>query len=140
MHDRTALFSQMLLCAIIQSLELFIIAVQVFTEKWPRIITLETSSLSLFLRIFLALMLHFSLIDEVRGAQLHMKFAMNHEYLFYSSNIASTAALFKFWSALLTEFLNIFFLMSTFSPLSLIQNFISLQVVASFPDMMAGSI
>ena len=46
----------------------------------------------------------------------------------------------KFWTTFLTEILNIFFLMSTFSPLSLIQNFVSLQVIATFPYAINGTV
>lgn len=91
---------------------------------------MEINALSLFMRMFLGLMLHFSLMDDVRSSLNSAKFALNHSYLFYSPSVAFVSQLLKFFGAFATEILNVIFLMSTFSPLSLINNFVALQVIS----------
>ena len=48
--------------------------------------------LDLFARMFLGIILHLAMVEEIEAAAVRMKFAINHPYKFHSPSVAAGIA------------------------------------------------
>ena len=88
----------------------------------------------LFGRFICGTILHLSLVDEVTKGLQNFKFALNHSYLFQSSETAAIIGFLQSTIVLFVEIVNIEIILTSLTPTDIVYNFIALAVIAEFDD------
>ena len=107
-------------------LQLVLISIELFsTDRDLLFVWLDTPAL-VMMRMMLAVMLHFCLVDVCTSSMKKIKFVNNHTHLFEYPLVAVIAMNQSFFFSFFTEFLNIFYLMDTDDALDMLGNFVAL--------------
>jgi hypothetical protein len=80
---------------------------QIITEYFDQITTLVDNVFLLIMRFICASILHLALLDETYTAMQCMKFAVNHDYMFYDFRVAYLASFFQTTIVISVELVNI---------------------------------
>ena len=101
--------------------------------------TLEKTILILFARMFCALLMHLSLLDNVQASLERIKFSLNHSYLFKYKFQAVLVPFIQFCMVFFVETMNMLVILTYFEPLNIVSNFVALSIVSEFDKMMYQS-
>ena len=80
----------------------------------------------LFSRMFMGLILHLSMLGELRSGLDRMKFSVNHPYMFQNPSIAGIIGATQAFMNFMVEILNVFVILTSFDPIDILANFVVL--------------
>jgi hypothetical protein len=81
-QTRIYFFAQANLCAFMQMLLIGLALFEIWSDDLARIAYLQKNAFILLCRLFAAMILHLSLVQNVKAGLERMKFSINHPYLF----------------------------------------------------------
>jgi hypothetical protein len=90
-------------------------------------------------RFVCAVILHLSVIEEIEGALIMMKFAVNHEYMFKNPINAYLMSFMQFFITTLVEVCNLIVILASNDPLNIVLNFVAVCIVAEFDNLVFAS-
>lgn len=93
-----------------------------------------------YARWICATILHLSIIDSVVGALERMKYVLNHSYIFENSKIAFTITLLEFIITITVEIANICIILTQFTPINIVLNFIAIAIIGQFDEYIYASL
>ena len=138
-QTRIYFFAQALLCVFMQFLLISLALLQIYEEDLERIGTLMLNPFILLCRLFAAMILHLSLVQNVKAGLERMKFVINHEYLFANTFQAVFMPSLQYILIVIIETANMFLILESQQPLEVIGNFILLSILAEFDAMIYDS-
>lgn len=103
------------------------------------IATMNMYSLVSLGRFVCATILHLSLIEEIEGAMVMMKYAVNHQYMFKNPINAYMIAFMQFFITTMVEICNLIVILASNDPLNIVLNFVAICIVAEFDNLVFAS-
>jgi hypothetical protein len=97
-------------------------------------------NLQLMARLICGTILHLCIVDDQYLAIDMMRYSLNHPYNFSNSNLAFFVGLLCFIQNSCVEFVCIAVILTSFTPLGIVYNFIALQVIAQFDEFVYFSL
>lgn len=88
----------------------------------------------------MGLILHLSMLGELRAGLCRMKYALNHPYLFNNPGIAAFIGFIQAFMNFMVETLNLFVILTSFDPIDILANFVVLQIISQFDNFMYASL
>ena len=117
-----------------------IVFIQMLTiESYYKFLVYKAPAKIVFCRYVCAIILHITLVDEVKAKLNMMKFVCNHEYKFNKPFLAWCTGLMMIISSIGIEFANILVLCCYGDALDLISNFVSLVIICEFDNFIFSS-
>ena len=113
---------------------------QLIEDNWDQFTKIVDNIFLLMMRFICASILHLSLLDETYTAMQCMKFAVNHDYLFYDFKLAFISSFFQTTIVIGVESVNIALICQGQDPLTVVLNFIALAVIAEFDNFLYNSL
>ena len=80
------------------------------------------------------IVLHVSLSGEMKQGLINMKYAVNHSWKFVDYKIAWLLGFMQAFNVLVVEFVNFSALLTNFTIIDIIMNFLALVVIAEFDE------
>ena len=108
-------------------------------EQYYQVLFYRAPAKIVFCRYVCAIILHITLVDEVKAKLNMMKFVCNHEYKFSKPSLAWASGLMMIISSLGIELANILVLCCYGDALDLISNFVSLVIICEFDNFIFAS-
>ena len=90
-------------------------------------------------RFVCAVILHLSVIEEIEGALIMMKYAVNHDYMFKNPVNAYFMSFMQFFITTLVEVCNLIVILASNDPLNIVLNFVAVCIVAEFDNLVFAS-
>ena len=91
-------------------------------------------------RFICGVVLHMALQDELKQGLDNMKYALNHEWRFENWKIAFFSGFLQTTVIVLIEFVNFLAILTSFTTLDVVLNFLALCVISDFDDFFYGSL
>ena len=113
---------------------------QLITDNFDQFTLLVQNVFLLMMRFICASILHLSLLDETYTSLQNMKFALNHDYMFYDFKVAYISSCFQAFIVISVELVNIALICQAFDPLTVVANFVCLTIIAEFDNFIFNSL
>lgn len=104
---RLNIFMHCCICYGCQGVLVIMLFKQLIEDNWDQFTKIVDNIFLLMMRFICASILHLSLLDETYTAMQCMKFAVNHDYLFYDFKLAFISSFFQTTIVIGVESVNI---------------------------------
>jgi hypothetical protein len=139
-HKRQMILKNVVFCFLFQVILLLLILYEQIYYFGCKFFIYEFMNLQLCARLICGTILHLCIVDDQYKAIDLMRYSLNHPYNFYNPYLAFFIPFLSFVSTAGVELVCVAVIITSFTPLGIVYNFIALQVISQFDEFVYFSI